>query len=85
MNFPQYTENSYETEGLTRQSVNLQMDTTQVVTASTLAKKLSAALIKDINPMELTSQWQYYTKGNDIIKKSAKMIKLSDLEMQQNI
>lgn len=78
MNFPQYTENSYETEGLTRQSVNLQMDTTQVVTASTLAKKLSAALIKDINPMELTSQWQYYTKGNDIIKKSAKMIKLSD-------
>jgi len=78
MNFPQYTENSYETEGLTRQSVNLQMDTTQVVTASTLAKKLSTALIKDINPMELTSHWQYYTKGNDIIKKSAKMIKLSD-------
>lgn len=78
LTFPQYTENTYETEGLDRQSVNLQMDTTEVVTASTLGRKLSAVFIRDINPEEIKSYWDFYVKGDEIVKNSGKLIKKSD-------
>lgn len=75
---PQYTENSFETEGLTRQGINAQMDTADIVTASTLARKLSRDLIRDINPQQVKSRWNYYTKGHDVIRHSAKLIGAGD-------
>ena len=84
MTVPQYTENTFETEGLSRQGVNVQMDTTNIVTASTLSRQLSRSLIKDINPEPVRSTWDYYIKGNDHIVRSANMIAKGDFRSSVN-
>lgn len=78
MTIPQYTENSFETEGLNRQGVNAQMDTTNIVTVSTLSRQLSRNLIRDINPEPIRSHWMYYRKGNETIQRSSKLIESGD-------
>ncbi len=78
MEIPQYTEDKFETEGLSRQGVNAYLDTTETVTVSTLSKQLSRSLIQDINPKQVTSSWTYYKKGNAIIESSAALIKNGD-------
>jgi hypothetical protein len=75
---PQYSEDKYETEGLTRQGVNAHLDTTETVTVSTLSRQLSRSIINDINPKEITSSWTYYKKGNSVIESSASMIRKGD-------
>ncbi|KXK19142.1 MAG: hypothetical protein IT216_04195 [Saprospiraceae bacterium] len=75
---PQFSENIYETEGLTRAAVNAQMDTTNIVTVATLSQKLSSELIRDINPEHIKSYWTYYIKGHDIISRSGRMIEMED-------
>ncbi len=87
---PQYTENIYEVEGLSRAAVNAQMDTTNIVNVSTLSQKLSSELIKDINPEHIKSYWTYYVKGHDVISRSGRMIELEDFSgavnyLNQNI
>lgn len=75
LEIPQYSEDKYETEGLTRQGVNAHLDTTETVTPSTLSRQLSRSIIQDINPKEITSSWKYYRKGHDVIENSASYIK----------
>lgn len=75
LEIPQYSEDKYETEGLTRQGVNAHLDTTETVTPSTLSRQLSRSIIQDINPKEITSSWKYYRKGNEVIEVSASYIK----------
>ena len=78
MTLPQYTENTFETEGLSRQGVNATMDTTNLVTVSTLTRQLSGNLIKDINPEPIKSHWVYYKKGHESIVHSANLIEKGD-------
>lgn len=65
----------FEAEALSRQGLNTKLDTSNVLDLNTMKYKLADMLINDLSPTIYQSNWMYYKKGNDDIKRTAKYFK----------
>ncbi len=72
---PQKTVDFLDVEGLDERSANVKMDTTRIMRPDILASVLAQELVDDLKPHYNHSNWMYYKKGNDAIKRSANFIK----------
>ena len=71
MEFPYALEDFFEAEGLNYQSVNAKLDTMHQVNPDAMARTMVDQLIAEVTPTPIESNWLYYTKGNDLVKRSA--------------
>lgn len=71
MELPYALEDFFEAEGLNYQSVNAKLDTMHQVNPDAMARTMVDQLIAEVTPTPVESNWLYYTKGNDLVKRSA--------------
>lgn len=64
-----------ETEALSRQGLNTKFDTTNVPDPERMNYQMADALIQDFSPTKMQSNWMYYKKGHDDIKRTEKYFK----------
>jgi hypothetical protein len=61
-----------EAEALSRQGLNTKFDTTDVVDPDAMKYRVADALIQDLSPTRMQSNWMYYKKGHNDIKRTVK-------------
>ena len=71
LELPYSLEDVFEAEALDYQSVNAKLDTLHTVDVQTMAATMVDRLLADVSPTPIESNWLYYTKGNDLVERSA--------------
>lgn len=64
-----------EAEALSKEGLNAKFDTTNVPNPETMKYETADALIRDLLPTRLESNWMYYKKGHDDINRTEKYFK----------
>ncbi len=77
---PYIEEASLIAEGLTKEGVTAKMDSMQVNRKPELSKIIEKKVKSEFAPKEIRSNWLYYTKGEEIIKRSAMNIRHGNFE-----
>ncbi len=75
LELPYQIEDNLEAEALSRQGLNVKFDTTSVPDPDKMKYETADALIRDLSPTKMQSNWMYYKKGHDDIKRTAEYFK----------